>query len=158
MSVKKIKNPYSDYPSYNCFGCSPTNSFGLKMEFFEDGDLVICNWPVEANFQGYINILHGGIQATLMDEIASWVVLIKLKTAGVTAKLITKYIQPVVAEGTVKVCAKLREMKRNIAVIDIELFDTYGKKCCVGEASYFTFPREEAIKNWGFPEGDDFYE
>ena len=38
-------------------------------------------------FAGFHDILHGGIQATMMDEIASWVVLVKLDTSGVTYPL-----------------------------------------------------------------------
>ena len=36
--MKKIINPYVSLPGYNCFGCAPHNPFGVKMEFFEDGD------------------------------------------------------------------------------------------------------------------------
>ena len=37
--MKKIKNPYLGLQEqgYNCFACCPSNPYGLKMEFFEDG-------------------------------------------------------------------------------------------------------------------------
>ena len=38
IDMIKLKNPYAEYKEYNCFGCSPTNPSGLKMEFHEDGD------------------------------------------------------------------------------------------------------------------------
>jgi len=56
------------------------------MQFFDEGDSVISTWEPTGNFQGWHNVLHGGIQATLMDEIASWVVFTKLGTTGVTSK------------------------------------------------------------------------
>jgi len=64
---------------YQCFGCAPHNHNGLQMSFAEDGEYVVSEWEPKDYFQGYYNVLHGGIQATLMDEIASWLVQIKLK-------------------------------------------------------------------------------
>ena len=68
---RKIFNPYRDLKGYNCFGCSLNNMDGLRLEFIEDGEYLKSEWQPEDKFQGYINILHGGIQATLLDEIAN---------------------------------------------------------------------------------------
>lgn len=57
---------------YNCFGCAPNNEAGVKMEFYEDGDEVISIWKPQPQFQGWIDTLHGGIQAVLLDEICAW--------------------------------------------------------------------------------------
>ena len=32
--MKKIINPWKDMEGYNCFGCSPDNEAGVRMEFF----------------------------------------------------------------------------------------------------------------------------
>ena len=74
--MKKIKNPYAglEEQGYNCFACCPSNPFGLKMEFYEDGDDIVCLWNPHPNFQSWLNTLHGGIQSTLMDELGGWVV------------------------------------------------------------------------------------
>lgn len=76
---------------YHCFGCLPDNHQGLKMEFYEEGEMVICNWSPVHHFGGYKNVLQGGIQATLLDEIAAWTVHVKLRTAGVTASIDLKF-------------------------------------------------------------------
>ena len=80
---RSINNPFTSIEQYNCFGCSPSNEFGLQMEFYDEGDETVCEWEPKPHFQGYGNILHGGIISTMMDEIASWYVFTKLKTAGV---------------------------------------------------------------------------
>ena len=68
--MKKIRNPYAgmEDQGYNCFACCPSNPFGLKMEFYEDGDDIVCIWEPDLNYQSWIGTLHGGIQATLLDE------------------------------------------------------------------------------------------
>jgi acyl-coenzyme A thioesterase PaaI-like protein len=51
-----------------CFGCSPRNAAGLQLRFFRDGDGVRCETTVPAAYQGAPEIVHGGIQAVLLDE------------------------------------------------------------------------------------------
>ena len=89
--MKKIINPWKGLEGYNCFGCAPNNEAGIKMEFYEDGDEVVSIWKPRPEYQGWINTLHGGIQAVLMDEICAWVILRKLQTTGVTSKMETRY-------------------------------------------------------------------
>lgn len=85
--MKKIINPWKGLEGYNCFGCASNNEAGLKMEFYEDGDEVVSIWKPRSEYQGWIDTLHGGIQAVLMDEICAWVILRKLQTTGVTSKM-----------------------------------------------------------------------
>ena len=122
--MKKIKNPYIglEDQGYNCFACCPNNPIGLKMEFYEDGDDVVCFWQPSDNFQGWLKTLHGGIQATLMDEIGGWLINRKLQTAGMTTRLNMKYQRPIpTGDGvTVEVRGRIKEMKRNLAFIRLK--------------------------------------
>ena len=81
--MKRILNPWTHTPGYNCFGCSPDNPIGTRMQFFENGDEIISIWRPTQNHQSWLNTLHGGIQAVLLDEVCGWVVFHLLKTAGV---------------------------------------------------------------------------
>ena len=154
----RLKNPYTGKPGYNCFGCSPHNHEGLRMEFFEDGEEVVSVWKPHAQFEGWHDVLHGGIQSTLMDEIASWVVFVKLETAGMTYQLHTKFRAPVVvSKGPVTLRARLKELKRNIASIEVDLFDGEGKPCSHSVVDYFTLPPEKAHKELHYPGKNAFY-
>ena len=84
--MRKISNPFEGKQGYNCFGCCKDNPIGAHMDFYEDGDDIVSFWKPDGNYQGWVNVLHGGIQATLMDEIAGWVVFRKLQLMGVTSK------------------------------------------------------------------------
>ncbi len=153
----KLKNPYADYKEYNCFGCSPTNPLGLKMEFYEEKDEIISTWKPGGNYQGFHDILHGGIQATMMDEIASWVVFMKLDTAGVTSQLMTKFIKPVkISKGSITLKAKLVEQQQRIATIEVRLMDGGGYACSQGWIEYFLLPRIKAVKEMHFPGKEAF--
>ena len=147
QKMRRIKNQWLSIDGYDCFGCCPDNPLGVKMEFYEDGDEVVCFWKPQAHYQGWVNTLHGGIQATLIDECASWVVFRKLQTSGVTSKLEVKYRKSIMTtEPQITIRARLREQRRNIAYISVWIENSAGERCTEGEAVYFTFPQEKAAE------------
>ena len=89
--MRKISNPFAGKEGYHCFGCAPENPIGIHMEFYEDGDDVVSFWKPTPDYQGWIDTLHGGIQGTMLDETAAWVVFRKLQAVGVTTKLEVRY-------------------------------------------------------------------
>lgn len=151
--MRDIQNPFVGVDGYNCFGCDPGNERGLRMRFSEDGDEVVCAWDPEPQFAGYGGILHGGIQATLHDEIASWVVFTKLGTAGFTERLEVDYRNPVrLSAGALSLRSKLEKQEGNKAFIRTRLFDGKGKLGSESLAVYFTLPPHIARKKMAFPE------
>ena len=139
--MRHISNPFVNRPDYNCFACSPDNENGLRMSFSEDGDDIICSWSAKPRFVGYGGIVHGGIQATLHDEIASWVVFVKLATAGFTERLEIDYRSPVRIEASpLMLRSRLEGMDGNRARIQTSLFDAKGKLGSESLAVYFTMP------------------
>lgn len=156
--MKKITNPFVGKENYNCFGCCPDNKSGLQMEFIDLGNQVICDWEPKDHLQGYINVLHGGIQATLMDEIASWYVYTKLETGGVTSKISVRYKKPVYTNrGKIKITAELKAINKNLADITTQIFDSDGKLCSEGEIQYFILPKEQAKEKLNYPGVEKFY-
>ena len=157
--MKKINNPFDRKENYNCFGCSANNEFGLKMQFWEDGKEIVAIWNPQDRFQGYDNVLHGGIQATLMDEIASWVVFIKLKTAGVTSKMEVQYKRPVYTnKGDITLRAKYISKENNVAKISVKLFNSKNKLSAQADVYYYIFTKEKAKKSMLYPDFEEFFD
>jgi len=157
--VRKIQNPYAKSGSkdYQCFGCSPINEIGLRLEFWEEGEYVIAKWMPRKSLEGFRNILHGGIQATLLDEVASWVVQTRCKTVGVTSSMDIKYRCPVlVSAGEITVRAKVKEAGSRITTIEAELFGNDGKLCASAVVKYFLFNAEKASAEYFYPGADAF--
>ncbi len=147
-----IKNPFHKLEGYNCFGCAPDNELGLRMHFRMEGDEVLSDWEPENHLQGWVGVLHGGIQATLMDEIAGWFVLVKLKTAGVTSKMEVKLLKPIeMDKAPFRLRAKLLEMKRNIAIIQVGLYLNDGTLGAESLMHYYTYPKDVAREKWYYP-------
>lgn len=149
--MKKIINPFINLEGYNCFGCAPNNPFGVKMEFYEDGEDIVCHWTPRSEYQGWLDTLHGGIQSVLLDEICAWVLMRKLQTAGVTSKMETRFLKPVSTnDSQITLSAHIAEQKRNIVIIDATLENSAGEICSQSRCTYFAFPQEKAKQEMFF--------
>ena len=151
--MKKIKNPWIDLTDkgYNCFACAPTNPCGLKMEFYEDGEEIVSLWTPGNNYQGWLDTLHGGIQATLLDELGGWIIARKFQTSGMTTNLNMKYRKPVPTgeNVTLEIRGRVKEIKRMFVFIEAEIkYD--GEVRSSAEMTYYTFPKEVAEKDFMF--------
>lgn len=58
--MKKIYN--------HCFVCGKDNPKGLKADFNSSEGKAYCEISIGKDYEGYENIIHGGIIATLLDE------------------------------------------------------------------------------------------
>lgn len=149
--MKKIINPWKGMEGYNCFGCCPTNESGVKMEFYEDGDYIISFWKPEPQFQGWINTLHGGIQAVLLDEISGWTVFRKMQTGGVTSKMETRYLKPIdTTQSHITLKAHIKEVVRNLVTVEAEIYNSEDVLCSKALCTYYTFPKDKAEKEMCF--------
>jgi acyl-coenzyme A thioesterase PaaI-like protein len=149
---RKINNPFLDIQGYDCFGCAPYNRQGLRMDFFEDGDTVCANWHPEPHFQGYGDVLHGGIAATLMEEVAGWVIFVKLATAGLTMHMEVKYLTPAyVNRGPLIISGWVEEQLEKTARIRTCLCDNEGQPCSEGSFLYRIYPEAIARKKLYYP-------
>lgn len=160
MRMIPIVNPFNNLDGYHCFGCAARNDKGLNMEFQFDveNQMVVCEWNPKSHLQGYFNVLHGGIQATLIDEISCWAVYILLKTAGVTSRIDIRYRKAIgVDQGTITLYSKIEEVKRNLATVKTLIKNRNGEVCAEGIAQFFTYPEEAARAKLHYPGYDAFF-
>ncbi len=156
--MRKIINPY-DSEKNKCFGCSPTNPIGLHLTFSEDGEEIVTEWDPEFYMQGYLNVLHGGIQATLHDEIASWTVYTKLETAGVTSRLEISYLKAVyVNKGRITLRSRVLTREDREATMYTRLYDGNGNLCSEGKVTYYLYPQQIAIARYHYPGVEAFFD
>lgn len=152
--MRRIRNPFRDSEDngYGCFGCSSANRFGLKLEFWDNGEDLLAFWTPERRFEGFRDVLHGGIQATLMDEIASWYVFVKCGTSGVTSGMEIQYKRPLrITDGVITISASLKEKAKRIATISCKISGKEGVVYSTAEVKYFLFPEEIAREKYRYP-------
>lgn len=77
-----------------CFGCSPRNPAGLSLRFHRRGAVVVADCRVAEHFHGAPGIAHGGIVATLLDEISCAAAFFTRGQRVVTGELSVRYRRP----------------------------------------------------------------
>ena len=82
-------------PGQPCFGCGPDHPWGFHLRFERDGDEVVTRFTPHDRYQGPPGIMHGGLVATLADEIAAWAVIGIAGKFGFTATFDAKLHRPV---------------------------------------------------------------
>lgn len=66
--MTKIKQPNSRH----CFVCGLENPIGLRLSFYElEEGVVETEFIAGEQFQGYPGVLHGGVTASVLDEVTS---------------------------------------------------------------------------------------
>jgi acyl-coenzyme A thioesterase PaaI-like protein len=77
-----------------CFGCSQTNASGLRLRFRRRGDVVLARYTIPDRFHGAPGIAHGGIVATILDEVSCAAIFFVRERPVVTGELTVRYLRP----------------------------------------------------------------
>ncbi len=84
-----------EIPKYTgCFVCGDENPRGLQARFFYEDGKAVTKVEAAAQYEGYAGIYHGGIVATLLDEVMIKAIIARDKLA-VTAEMTVKFLHPV---------------------------------------------------------------
>lgn len=79
----------------SCFVCGESNPAGLKLRFETDGRIVRTRFVPRAEHVGFRQTVHGGLTATLLDEIMVWACAVQTKRFAFCAELNVRFLNPV---------------------------------------------------------------
>lgn len=110
-----------------CFVCGADNPEGLRLEFRMDRERGEAEAEVEfpERFQGWENVVHGGLLATVLDE--AMIYAAGAKGFGcVTGEITVRYVKPfrTGASGTAK--GRFLEDRGRIVLAESEVADAEG--------------------------------
>ena len=119
MQSSRIKQPNSK----NCFACGLGNKHGLGLQFYEiNGDELVAEYVVPEHFEGFPGIVHGGIIASMLDEMVSRAAMIgDTNRFRMTAKLEIRYRAPVPTGQLLKLRAVIEKRRGRISFTKAEL-------------------------------------
>lgn len=104
--------------SKHCFVCGTENQNGLQMTFQQiDEGTVHSKYTIAESFQGWPGIAHGGIVASMLDEVMARLFIFSEteKRFLVTAKLEIKYRRPVPIGKEITIIGKKLDDKGKLA-------------------------------------------
>ncbi len=110
-----------------CFVCGQENPYGLqiKPDIISDGEQVRIECTPPTHFQGWADVIHGGILSTLLDEAITYVGIASFDGPAVTAQLEIRFKSPahtgnklIVTANRVKNTRRLIEATAHITLED----------------------------------------
>lgn len=124
-SEEQIHVPY-------CFGCSPDNPHGLKIDFTVKDNIVIGEFVSDTYHMGPPDAVHGGIIATLIDDSMSFLGrgVLKVDVRTMRVEIVFRNQAPIGERMWVE--ARLQEEKSRKLIIKARV---YTEKNTVAEAT-----------------------
>ena len=132
-----IKKYFQDFmPGNVCFGCGKDNHYGLQIKSYWEGNEAVCIWNSEEKYQGWRNVLNGGILASLIDCHTMGTAIAATCRAEnrsmdsepeyryATGTITVKYLKPTPNDKPIELRATVQEIKGKKVVIAC---DTYSE-------------------------------
>ena len=99
--------------THSCFVCGESNPAGLKLRFETDGHIVQTRFTPQNEHVGFRQTVHGGLIATLLDEIMVWACAVQTNRFAFCAELTVRYLHPVRPHELVLAAGELSANRRN---------------------------------------------
>jgi uncharacterized protein (TIGR00369 family) len=135
--------------AHRCFACGDLNAQGIRMPLHIEPDRAWSDLVLEPRFQGWEGISHGGILATLLDEVMAWAVASR-EAFGFTARMSIEYRRPVPVGVTIHAEGRVVEAKRRILRTSARIVDPATDEAyATAEGVYVTVPpdREREMRD-----------
>src|SRR6476661_4276939 len=131
------------FEPHHCFACGELNEHGLQLVLHADETGCWTELTLPDRFQGWESVAHGGIVATILDEVMAWSVIGR-GTWGVTARLNLAFKRPIPtgrpirAEGWVT-----QDRRRTVNTAGHVLDAVSGEVLASGEGTFMAVPPDQ---------------
>ncbi len=123
-----------------CFACGELNVHGLQLVLHADGEMCWTELTLRPEFQGWEGIAHGGIVATILDEVMGWA-LAAADAWGFTARMSIDYKRPVPVGTRIRGEGRLVERRKRLLTMTARLLDAdTGVVLATADALYMAAP------------------
>jgi putative Holliday junction resolvase len=99
--------------THSCFVCGESNAVGLKLRFTTDGRVVHTRFRLRAEHIGFRGVVHGGILATVLDEIMVWACAVPTGQFAFCAELNVRFLNPVRPDDEIIATGELLANRKN---------------------------------------------
>ena len=120
----------------NCFVCGDKNDIGLKLDFYEKDGKARAEFTPTKNFEGYKDILHGGILSTLLDEVMIKSILAK-EILTVTSQIEVKFKKPAIIGEKLIIEGEITGERGRLVLTEGKVFKEDGTVIAEAKGKFF---------------------
>ncbi len=115
-----------------CFVCGNNNPIGLKLAFRFEGEEYSTEFEVKPEYQGWMGLVHGGLLATVLDEVMARMLWQK-DISAITGRLTIRYHKPVSVGDKLQVRGRITKHRSPLIETSAEAIN--GEGVIVAEAT-----------------------
>lgn len=124
-------------PNYPyCFVCGDKNKIGLKVAFFYENGKTKAQYTPTREFEGYKDILHGGILSSLLDEVMIYSIIAQ-GIITVTVQMEVKFKKSAKIGETLFLEGQITEDKGKILFSEGKIFKQDGTIIAESKGKFF---------------------
>ncbi|MDD5095282.1 MAG: PaaI family thioesterase [Dehalococcoidia bacterium] len=142
---KTLRRLVTENEGNRCFACGHENPHGLHMTFYTD-EQVLYSWvqPPE-HMCGWENIVHGGIQGTILDEIMGWGAAFFTKRIALTKQNTVSFKKPVLQDQgeLLAECRILNRLSEREVVMEARIYQGDFEPCVTSQGTFGLFKIED---------------
>lgn len=121
----------------SCFVCGQLNPAGLKLRFETDGSKVYARFTPKPEHAGYRGTAHGGILATVLDEVMAWACIAATRRLAVCAEFTVRFALPALTGSPLMAIGSMTNNRRNrLFETEAELRDEQDRAVAVATGKY----------------------
>jgi len=95
-------------PTYRkSFFMSPERKDGLQLEMFYEDGCVYTDFFIHDRFEGYVDVVHGGMTFGVLDTIIWSVIFVETKKIAMTKKVEMEFFKPILCNTHYKALGKV---------------------------------------------------
>jgi uncharacterized protein (TIGR00369 family) len=123
------------FADHHCFACGGTNPIGMRLRIEIGDGAARTAWTAGDDFVGWSDKIHGGIIATLLDEVMAWAPS-SFDSWAVTAEMSVRYRSPAVPGEQLTARGRVVERRRRIYEVRGEVVGGDGRLIAEGSGRY----------------------
>ena len=124
-----------------CFCCGTDNDRGLRLSIaYPEKGMAETTLEVPRWFTGWKNMTHGGLLATLLDEIMAHA-CVAMSQRAVTAEITVRYQKAVETGSTIRVLGKVEEARGRVLSTRGWIYDAEGNVAAEASARFIAANR-----------------
>ncbi len=123
------------FADHNCFACGGSNPIGMRLRIEIGDGFARTSWVAGDDFVGWSDKLHGGIIATLLDEVMAWAPS-SFDSWAVTAEMSVRFRSPAAPGEELLATGRVVGRRRRIYDVRGEVVTSDGRIIAEGSGRY----------------------
>lgn len=123
------------FADHNCFACGGENPIGMRLHIELGEGSAAASWTAGDDYVGWSDKVHGGIIATLLDEVMAWAPS-SFDSWAVTAEMTIRYRSPAMPGEKLDATGRVTNRRRRIYEVAGEVRGADGRLIAEGRGRY----------------------